>query len=256
MNRFAHKMVVVTGAGSGIGRATARAFAREGARVVVVDIDPAAATETVALITSERGQAIGINCDISDEQQVRETIDGIVSQLGGVDVLVNNAARFLYKGGADAGREDWEAIMSTNVAGPALCSRYASQAMKNAGGGSIVIVSSISGLSAGPGYATYSSSKAALLMLTRCLAIDFGDWNIRVNAVLPGPVDTPALQRELNRLGLTEEAFAEHLKQKQCLAGTVQPEEIADGILFLASDQARMITGTQLIVDAGYSAGK
>ena len=256
MNTFAGKAVVVTGAGSGIGKATARLFAREGAKVAVVDMNVDAAHETAASIVNDGGESIAITCDISSEPQVQEMIGATVNQLGAIHVLVNNAARFLYKGGSDAGKQDWDAIMSTNVAGPALCSRYAAEQMKQSGGGSIIIVSSISGLSAGPGYATYSSSKAALLMLARCLAIDFGGWNIRVNALLPGPVNTPALHRELQRLAFSQDAFEEHLKQKQCLSGVVQPEDIANGILFLASDQARMITGASLVVDAGYTAGK
>lgn len=259
MEDFTGKVVVITGSGSGIGRATAQQYARANAHVIVADINSKAADETLQLITQEKGRAkaAAIACDISKESSVRMLISTVVETFGQINVLVNNAARFLYKGGFEAGEVDWNAIMMTNVTGTALCSRYAAEAMKQTGGGgAIVIISSTSGLEAAAGYATYCSSKAALLMLTRCLALDFGRYNIRVNSICPGPVDTPALRRELERTHVSWEEFEEFVYRKQCIKKMLQPEDVARSILFLTSDQAMKISGANLVVDGGFSAGE
>jgi NAD(P)-dependent dehydrogenase (short-subunit alcohol dehydrogenase family) len=252
---FTGKVVIVTGSGSGIGRATAQLYARANAHVIVADLNSKAAEETVLLITQEKegAKAVAIACDISSESSVRNLIAATVEKFGQLNVLVNNAARFLYKGGFAATDEDWNAVLTTNVAGTAMCSRYAAEEMKKTGGGAIVIVSSTSGLEAAADYATYCSSKAALLMLTRCLALDFGPFNIRVNSVCPGPVNTPALRRELERTHVSWEDFDEFVNRKQCIKEMLQPEDIGRSILFLSGDQALRITGANLVVDGGFS---
>jgi NAD(P)-dependent dehydrogenase (short-subunit alcohol dehydrogenase family) len=257
---FTGKVVIVTGSGSGIGRATAQQFAKANASVIVADLNIKAADETVRLITQERGgeksSAVAIECDIAQESSVRNLISASVEIFGQINVLVNNAARFLYKGGFEASEGDWNAVMRTNVAGAALCSRYAAAEMIKTGGGAIVIVSSTSGLEAAADYATYCSSKAALLMLTRCLALDFGRYGIRVNSVCPGPVDTPALRRELERTHVSWEEFEEFVYRKQSIKKMLQPEDVGRSILFLSSDSARTISGANLVVDGGFSAGE
>lgn len=256
MNRLARKVAIVTGGASGIGRATAEIFASEGASVVVADIDIALANELAETIGRHGGTAHAINCNISHEAEVKHLIATSIDRYGRLDIMVNSAARFLMKGGHEAGEEDWQEVFATNVVGTALCCRYAAEQMKETGGGAIVILSSISGMRAEPGYATYSSSKAALLMLTRSLAIDVGAWNIRVNSVSPGPVNTPALRRELQRTNTSQEEFEAETFRMQCLQRLLQPGDIARAILFLASEDAVAITGVNLVVDAGCSAGK
>jgi cyclopentanol dehydrogenase len=256
VSRLQGKVAIVTGGGSGIGSATAQLFAAEGAQVVLADLNSASADEAAGSITRDGGTAFAIGCDISREAQVRDLISASVERFGRIDILVNSAARFLMKGGQEASEKDWHEIFATNVAGTALCSRYAAEQMERTGGGAIVILSSICGMRADPGYATYSSSKAALLMLTRSLAIDFGGWNIRVNSVSPGAVDTPAMRRELQRTNTSQEEFEAGIFQKQCLRRLLQPDDIARCVLFLASDDASGITGANLVVDAGYCAGK
>jgi NAD(P)-dependent dehydrogenase (short-subunit alcohol dehydrogenase family) len=256
MARFTGKVAIVTGGGSGIGKATAQCFAAEGAQVVVADINSSAATDVAEVIQRGGGKAIAVGCDISQDSQAQSLMSAAIEKFKRVDVLVNCAARFLMKGGKEASQEDWQEIFGTNVAGTALCCRYAADQMKTTGGGTIVIVSSISGMIADPDYATYSTSKAALLMLARSLAIDFGPWNIRVNAVSPGAVNTPSLKKQLEKENLSQEQFEAIIASRQCLKMLIEPDDIARPILFLASDDAKAVTGANLVVDAGFTTGK
>lgn len=253
--RFKGKVVLVTGGGSGIGRATSVLFAREGAHVIVADKNETGANETLQLIESEGGRGDARACDISDESNVRACVQYAQNQLGRLDCLVNNAATFIMKGCDEAQAEDWFGTFSVNVVGTATCSRIAAEAMKRIGGGTIVNIASINGLQAASGYATYCSSKAAILMLTRCMAIEYGRWGIRVNCISPGAVQTPALERELERTKATAQEFERDVVQKQCLRRRLRPEDIARPIAFLASDEAEMISGTNLVVDGGLLAG-
>jgi NAD(P)-dependent dehydrogenase (short-subunit alcohol dehydrogenase family) len=254
MRRLSQKIAIVTGAGSGIGRATAQLFAAEGAAVVLADRDQSTAIETQVLIGSDESVIMWLACDISQEDDVRRLALETTTRFGRIDILVNNAAAFHYKGAHEVDAQDWQKILATNVVGTSLCSRAVGERMRASGGGAIVNVASINGFQAEEGYATYCSSKAALLMLTRCMAIDFGRWNIRVNSVSPGPVNTPALQRELERLRVNPAEFERQVFQKQCLQRILQPMDVARTILFLASEDAAAITGTDLVVDGGYTA--
>jgi NAD(P)-dependent dehydrogenase (short-subunit alcohol dehydrogenase family) len=256
MTRFSKKIVIVTGGGSRIGKATALMFASEGASVVVADKDVSAAEATARQIGSDGESAFAHACDNSLEIEVQFLIQETVRRFGRLDILVNNAAVFVMRGSDEADVDDWRNVCSINITGTAICSRYAANQMKQTGGGAIVIVSSASGIRAEPGYATYSTSKAALLMLMRSMAVDFGKWNIRANSICPGAVDTPALHRELQRTQTTWQEFETEMRRQQCLPEILHPDDIARAILFLASEDARLITGANLIVDGGYLAGK
>lgn len=254
MPRFTGKVAIVVGGASGIGKATAQLLAVEGAKVAVADINHSAAVE-VAKAMGENS-ALALACDISQEKQDQQLMNAVIERFGRVDILVACAARFLMKGGQDAHEADWRDVFATNVAGTALCCRYAAEKMKENGGGAIVIVSSISGMIADPDYATYSTSKAALIMMARSLAIDFGGWNVRVNAISPGAAETPSLKQALEREKLSWEQFQAIISNRQCLKVLIQPEDIARCILFLVSDEAKVITGANLVADAGFTTGK
>lgn len=251
--RLGGKVAIVTGGAAGIGRATCELFADEGARIVVADVDAPAGAEVAAAIVAQGGQAAFVRADIAQEADARRLTEETVARFGGVDVLVNNAAVFVLKG-LDATVDDWQRSLGVNVIGTALVTRYASAAMRRRGGGAIVNLGSISSFVAQPDFVAYSATKAALLQMTRNMALDLAPSGIRVNAVCPGTIVTQATERHRIQTGLSMEAFLAIEGPKHLLNRVGQPREVAHAILFLASDEASFITGTHLMVDGGYTA--
>lgn len=255
MQRFQGKTVIVTGGGSGIGRATCLRFAEEGARVAVAEINPTTGNETVAMIQAAGGTARFIPTDMADEASIARMVSQTVEAFGGVNVLVNNAAVFVLKS-VDATVEDWRKVLDVNVVGPALAVKHVVPELRKAGGGAIVNLGSISSFIAQPNFVTYNTSKAAIANMTRCQALDLAGDNIRVNAVCPGAVWTPIVQQLTAELGLDRAAADKHPEWggMHMLQRIAEPVEIAHAILFLASDEASFITAACLMVDGGYTA--
>jgi NAD(P)-dependent dehydrogenase (short-subunit alcohol dehydrogenase family) len=252
-DRLKNKVAIVTGGAAGIGEATAMLFAEEGAKVVVADRDKTAGARTAANIKRQGGEAIFVETDISEERAVRRLCDRSVKSFGRLDILVNNAATFVLKG-IEAAVDDWHRSLQVNIIGTALMSRYAVEKMKQTGGGAIVNLSSISAFIAQPSFVTYSATKAAVLQMTRNMAMDLASSNIRVNCVCPGTILTRASEDHMKRVGLTLKKFLAEEAPKHLLGRVGQPCEVAYAILFLASDEASFITGTHLMVDGGYTA--
>lgn len=251
MARLSGKVSIITGAANGIGAATAKLFGAEGATVVLLDID--ATGDIVARhIRAEGGAASFLQTDITNEDDVRHAVEYAEETYGRVDVLVNNAAVFILKG-LEASADDWLRSYEVNVVGAALCSRYAAAIMRKSGGGAIVNLGSISGFVAQPHFLTYSATKAALIQMTRGMAMDLAP-DIRVNCVCPGTIRTAATERHMAQTGMTEEQFLAQNAPLHLLNRVGQPREVAHAILFLASDEASFITGTSLMVDGGYVA--
>ena len=240
MNRLKDKVAIITGGAAGIGRATAELFAEEGAKVVVADV-----------LTPE-SETLFVKTDISNEDECRHVCDEAVRAFGRLDILVNNAAVFVLKG-VEATVDDWQRSLSVNLVGTALMSKYACAHMKQSGGGAIVNLGSISSFVAQPSFVTYSATKAAILQMTRNLALDLAPFNIRVNCVCPGTILTRATEEHMARVGMSKEDFIAAEAPKHLLNRVGYPREVAYPILFLASDEASFITGTHLMVDGGYT---
>lgn len=251
--RLLNRSVIVTGAATGIGEAIALLMAEEGGRVAVADIDEAGGEATAAAIREAGGEAIFIRTDVSREEDVARLTATVANTFGGVDVLVNNAAVFVLKG-VEATLEEWQRSLSVNVVGNALCTRYASEEMKKRGGGAIVNLSSISGFIAQPHFVAYSATKAAILQMTRNVALDLAPHNIRVNAVCPGTILTQASYSHMERVGQSFEEWNAEQSASQLLGRVGDVREVAYPVVFLASDEASFITGTHLMVDGGYVA--
>ena len=253
MQRFENRIALVTGAASGIGRATAERLASEGARVALLDVDATAGQAVTETMRRGGCECIFVHADVSQEEQVRAAIADTSARLGPVDTLVNNAAAFIFRS-IEATAADWNRVLSVNVMGAAFCVKHVFPEMQRAGKGAIVNLASVSGFIAEANSLTYSTSKAALLGLTRCMALDLVRWNIRVNAIAPGWVDTPQLRRDIAREKMTFEQALRDGGPKHILGRFAQAGEIASAIAFLASDDASFLTGTCLMADGGYTA--
>ncbi|MFZ5916458.1 MAG: SDR family NAD(P)-dependent oxidoreductase [Chloroflexota bacterium] len=256
--RLAEKAAIVTGAGMGIGRATARLFAAEGAGVVVVDYDPQGGQETAALIRADGGEAIFAQADVSDPDAVQAMVRAAIDRYGRIDVLHNNAGIDLPQATnvVETGIEDWDRTLAVNLKGVFLCCKAVIPEMVAQGGGVIVNTASVAGLAPMPQEAAYGASKAGLLLLTRQMARDYARRNIRVNSVSPGPMEKPTRHR-LAYLQEHPAAFERRqtFAQRMPLGRMCRPEDIARAALFLASDEASMITGADLVVDGGFLLG-
>lgn len=247
---FTGRVAVVTGGASGIGAACSAAFARRGARVAIWDINRDAGTR----LAEELGAAYGSGSvrffatDVSEQSSVTDALAGVQESLGPVDHLVNSAVNFVAAG-RDAGREQWERAFGVNVIGPAMLTAAVAESM--AAGSTVVNISSISAHVAQPDRWTYNACKAAILALTRCQALDFRSRGIRVNSVSPGWVWTPEVEKAA---GDQREVFEPLWSRYHILERLGEAPEIADAVLYLSSDRATFITGTELFVDGGYSA--
>lgn len=241
------KVAVVTGAARGIGLATAKKFLAEGWRVAMLDID-GETQDRARDELNDPGNAISIRCDVSKPDQVAGAVEAVQAAFGGIDSLVNNAGIAIFRPVMETSFEDWSAVLATNLSGPFICTRACVPAMLAGGGGSIVNITSISGVRASTLRVAYGTSKAALMHLTKQLAAELGTQGIRVNAVSPGPVDT-AMAKKVH----TPDIRADY-HDSIPLNRYGSEQELAEAIFFLSSDKASYINGTVVNVDGGFAA--
>jgi NAD(P)-dependent dehydrogenase (short-subunit alcohol dehydrogenase family) len=248
--RFEGRRALVTGGGSGIGRATSELFAQEGAAVAVVDLREERARETAEAITARGGQAVPLLADVSDADAVQAAVDAAVDALGPMDVVVNNAAIASGDDIVHIDEEDWDLNLRVVLKSVYLVSRAVLPSMLERGSGAIVNISSVNGLT-GFGMEAYSAGKAGMINLTRNMALKYGPRGVRVNAICPGTVQTPIWSQFLK----DDPQVLDRLAKWYPLGRVGQPDDIARAALFLASDEAAWITGIDLPVDGGLMAG-
>lgn len=252
---FKDKTAVVTGGAMGIGEASALGFAREGAAVVVVDINEEAGQRVVSAIRQNGGKAIFLKADVSKAEQVQKIPETAVQAFGGIDILFNNAGIQHYGTVVTTPEAEWDHVLGINLKSVFLCSKYCIPEMQKRGGGAIVNTASVQSFACQPNVAPYTTSKAGVLALTRSIAVDFAKHNIRCNAICPGSVDTPMLRGAARQAaaqsGEDEDAIIRKWGKFHPLGRVGTKEEVAELVLFLASHRAAFITGAAYLIDGG-----
>lgn len=249
MERLAGKIALITGAGMGMGETEALLFAKEGAHVIVTDVNETAGLETVDKILKSGGKAEFLVLNVADEGRWKEVMESVLMRHGKLDILINNAGILLFKTLEETTEEEWNRIFDVNAKGVFLGCKHAVPPMKKAGGGSIINISSIYGIIGAPSAAAYEASKGAVREVTKAAAVDLAKYKIRVNSVHPGLIETP----------MTKDIISDTATTKQILATTIlerpgRPEEVAYPVLMLASDEGSYMTGAEIVVDGGYIA--
>ncbi|MCB1487272.1 MAG: SDR family oxidoreductase [Bauldia sp.] len=254
MARLQDKVAIVTGGGTGIGEATSHRFVEEGAKVAVFDVNEEAGKGTVDDVSKAGGEAIFVKVDVSDESNVASGIAEVLAKWGKIDILVNNAAiPGVNKYAHEVTVEEWDKIFSINVRGVFLCTKHVLPTMMSAKSGSIVNFSSIYGLIGNEDLPPYHATKGAVLMMTKTDAICYAPHGIRVNAVHPGSTKTPLFMKAGETFPGGLQHYLDIMKEKHPLT-LGEPVDVANCVLFLASDEARFVTGASLVCDGGYTA--
>lgn len=249
--RFEGRVALVTGGGRGIGAACAMALAEHGADIGVMDVDADAAAQVAGTITQGGGSAIAVGGDVSRDDDAHSAVDAVATRFGGLDVLVNNAGIQRY-GTVDADEEVWDLVIGVNLTGVYRMSRHAIPHLRARGGGAIVSTASVQAFASQPGVAAYSASKGGVVAMTRTMALDHAPDNIRVNCIAPGSVRTPMLEWAAEVFSPEDpEAAIAAWGSKHPIGHVIDPADVAKLILFLASDDARAITGSCYVIDGG-----
>ncbi|HUU06815.1 MAG TPA: glucose 1-dehydrogenase [Thermoplasmata archaeon] len=251
--RFEGKAAVVTGGASGIGKATVERLLEEGARVAIVDISKEVGGKTIDELRGKGYDPLLVSGDVTDHADVKKMVDEILAGLGRIDVLFNNAGILIEGTVEDVSEEDWDRIMAVNVKGVFLMTKEVIPVMLKQGGGSIVNNASCSGLVGDRSAIAYNTSKGAVVLMTKCLALDYAGKNIRVNCVCPGEIETPMFLQEVASRGTTVDAHRKEISDYHPIGRLGRPSEVANTVVFLASDDASFITGAAVSVDGGYT---
>ena len=250
MGRLENKVALISGGARGMGAVEAKLFAGEGARVVIGDVLEDEGRKTEAEINETGGECLFLNLDVTSESSWNQAVAATIARFGKLDILVNNAGIFRTEGVEETSEELWDQVMEINAKGVFLGTKQAIPEMRKAGGGSIVNISSVAGLTGGTGSAAYRASKGAVRLFTKSTAIQYAKEGIRANSVHPGIIETPMTAPNL----MADDASRNRSAARHPLGRVGQPEDVAYGVLFLTSDESSFMTGSELVIDGGLTA--